>query len=321
MDLGSNKNYPMSAHKTVLYCIQLCIVLLYSCSSKSDKIGVLIASKVFEQDCNLISSKVKSAGFEVIWANANNDDKIQITQAEDLINAGAKVMVLIPVNTNTAAMIVRKCNENHVKVISYERIVSNCKLDYFISFDNILIGELIAKAALKRKPQGNYMILSGDKSDRNAVWVHEGFLKALSSQVNSKQVSIVYDSFIEDWSVDNAKYEFKKFVNLSGSVPDVILSAWNGMNDGIFYVLDERTTGEYPVVGGQDADSETTRKSLNKKQAISLFKSYRVEAEATVDLALKLIENKKVTTNKTINNGSIDVPSIVLSQMEVLEIK
>ena len=302
-----------------VFSIVCIVVCFYSCSAKKDQVGMLLASPVFIQDYDFVSSKLKENGISVVSANANNDDRLQIAQADQMIKDGVKVIIIIPVNTNTAASIVRVCNQNKVKVIAYERIISNCNLDYFISFDNVLIGELIAQKALKLKPQGKYMILNGDKSDRNAVWVGEGFMNALIAPVKSGQIQIVYSSYIEDWSNDVAKFEFNRYIKLSNDIPDVILSAWNGMNDGIFTVLDEYKPVIYPIVGGQDADNEKCREARNKKQRISLFKSYKVEATAAAELTTMLLNNKKVETNKSIFNGQVEVPSIVLSQMGIEE--
>jgi ABC-type xylose transport system substrate-binding protein len=278
---------------------------------------MLIASPVFEPDLSFFSEIVTKAGYEVTSANANYDDKLQIAQAKELINKGIKVLVIIPVNTNTAAAIVRLANERNVKSIAYERIISNCNLDYFISFDNVRIGELMAKEALRLHPNGNYYIMNGDRYDQNAVWVKEGFYKAMETFIKSGKIKVVYDTYIEDWAADNALYEFKRYVNLSGSIPDVILSAYNGMNTGIFDYFREENITQIPLITGQDMDTEEMRASTNANQRVKLYKSFKVEAESAANLALKLLNSQKIDIDQKINNGLVKVNAIIIKEMKV----
>ena len=167
--------------------IALIAGLNFSCSNENAyKIGMLIPNIIddrFPKDRDNFTAEVKKLGGEVIAMECKNDDKIQIQQAQDLIDQGVKVLAIICVNKNTAATIVREAHKKGVKVIAYDRIISNCDLDYYVSFDNVKVGELMALGALKVKPEGNYMLLGGDKSDQNAIWVREGMNNIINQKV------------------------------------------------------------------------------------------------------------------------------------------
>ena len=120
------------------------------------------------------ADKVKSLGGEAIIVSAEYDDKLQIDQANELMDQGVKVLVVNSVNLTTASAIVRNAHEKHVTVIAYDRIISSPDLDYYLSFDNVKVGKLMAQYALKLKPEGKYYILGGDKADQNAVLVKKG---------------------------------------------------------------------------------------------------------------------------------------------------
>src|SRR5204862_22222 len=118
------------------YCNFLIIAFLVcihlSCSNNAYKIGMLIPNIVddrFPKDRDNFTAEVKSAGGEVIAMECKNDDKVQIQQAQELIKQGVKVLAIITVNKNTAATIVREAHKSGVKVIAYDRIISNCDLD------------------------------------------------------------------------------------------------------------------------------------------------------------------------------------------------
>jgi D-xylose transport system substrate-binding protein len=300
-----------------LIIISISYLLLMSCKQNRAQIGMLIASPVFKPELAYFSDLLSKSGVSVNAADANYDDKLQISQARTLINQGVKVLVIIPVNTNTAAAIVRLAIEKNVKTIAYERIISNCKLDYFVSFDNVRIGELLAREAIRLKPNGSYFVMSGDKSDRNAVWVHEGFYKAMEPSLKSGLINIVYDTYIEDWSSGNALCAVERYLRLSGKVPDVILSAYNGMNADLFDYFDKENITPVPLVAGQDMDTKETRKSTNARQRISLYKSSKIEAEIAADMALKLLNKQDISVDQKVNNGMVDVNTIVIKEMKV----
>lgn len=86
--------------------------------------------------------KADCADCEVLYSNADQDAAKQQQQAEAAITNGADVMVLDPVDAKSAAAIVTKANQANVPVVSYDRLIANSKIDYYISFDNEAVGKL-----------------------------------------------------------------------------------------------------------------------------------------------------------------------------------
>jgi D-xylose transport system substrate-binding protein len=193
-------------------------------------------------------------------------------------------------------------------------MIFNCDLDYYVSFDNVKVGELMANFAIKLKPKGNYMLLSGDKADKNAIWVRQGHRKIIDPLVKSGDIKIVYDMYIEDWSSDNAYHEMKTYLNLSCvNVPDVILSAYDGISTGALKALDENHVTALPVITGQNAELDACRNILNGRQSMTIYKPLKTEAEQAAILAVKCAKNESVEkTGKTSYNGAIEVPSLLI---------
>jgi D-xylose transport system substrate-binding protein len=273
----------------------------------------------FPKDRDYFVAKAKQLDGEVLVADGNNDDKLQMKQAEEFIGQGVKVLVLVPVNLNTAAAIVRLAHENSIKVIAYERIIANCDLDYYISFDNVKVGELMASYATKLKPEGNYMVLSGDKGDKNAIWVRQGMRNIIDPLVKSGKIKIVYDVYIEDWAPENAYQVMKKYLNLSCvDLPDAILSAYDGMSTGAIKALDENNVTLFPIITGQNAELEACRNILNGRQSMTVYKPIKTEAEQAAILAMKCAKNESIEkTGKTSFNGAIEVPAILIEPISV----
>jgi D-xylose transport system substrate-binding protein len=256
-------------------------------------------------------------GGEAIVADANYDDKLQINQAEEMIKSGVKVLVVNAVNVNTAAQIVREAHNAHIKVIAYDRLIRNSDLDYYLSFDNVKVGKLMAEYAVSGKPQGNYILFGGDKGDNNAILVKKGQLEVLEPYIKSGKIAITYNMFIEDWSGVNAAHELRKYLDLSGKVPDVVLSSYDGISTESIKVLDE-----YHISGvlftGQDAELDACRDIVRGKQAMTVYKPFKTQSDAAATLAMECAQNKRVTEAKsTINNGKVNVPAILLEPIAV----
>ncbi len=165
------------ASKIVLFLI---ILALVSCQKQQRvKIGFLLPNMVsgrYQKEKVYFTEKIQALGGEALVISADYDDQLQIKQAKELLEQGAKVLVVNPLNLNTAAAIIRSAHERNVPVIAYDRLIRNCDLDYFLTFDNEKVGKLMADYVTKIKPEGKYILLGGDKADQNAEWVKKGQL-------------------------------------------------------------------------------------------------------------------------------------------------
>jgi D-xylose transport system substrate-binding protein len=297
------------------------LILLPSCSdNNSIKVGFILPNLIdtrFQKEKDYFTTKVKELDGEAIVMNGDNNDVLQIQQANDLIREGVKVLVIACVNKYTAAQIVRNAHEKNIKVIAYERIIANCDLDYFISFDNVKVGELMANYALQKKPTGNYILLCGDKSDQNAIWVRQGYLNVLTPAINAGKIKIIYQTYVEDWLPANAEFEMNQCLGLSASAPDVILSSYDGMSSGAIRALERSKIDSLPIITGQNAELESCRNIVKGKQSITIYKAVKPEAETAATLAMQLARKEKVVTNQIISNGTKDVPSILLDPVLV----
>jgi D-xylose transport system substrate-binding protein len=294
--------------------------ILISCSKEDKKIGFLFPNMVsgrYIKEKEAFIKRVKELGGTPLVMTADYDDNLQIKQANELISQGAKVLVVNPINGNTAAAIIREAHKNNVKVIAYDRLVKNCDLDYFISFDNEKVGRLMAEYVLRTKPEGNYILLGGDKSDQNAIWVKNGQTTALAPYIASGKIKVIYNVFVEDWSGENAKFEMKTFFNLSPENPDVILSSYDGMTTSAIEVLKEQGLQGKVLITGQDAELDACRNIVKGNQVMTIYKPVNNLAIKAAELAYNIALGQKIETNAKTPNGEKDVPSVFLEPIVV----
>lgn len=313
----------MKMRRFVTLLLGLCMIsAFFSCQNQRKvKVGFLFSNTSIDRyvkERQYFTAKIQELGGEALTASAENNDQLQIQQGADLIKQGVKVLIVNSVNLNTAAAIVRNAQDKGVVVIAYDRLIGNCDLDYYLSFDNEKVGKLMGDYVTKLKPNGNYVLLGGDKADQNAIWVKSGQKAALSSYLTSGSIKIVYDTYIEDWSGSNARAEMEKYLNLSESVPDVVLSSYDGMSTGVIDLLKERNLAEKVLITGQDAELEACRNIVKGYQTMTVYKSVKKLAEKAADLSMKLAKNEKITEiSKTVNNGQKEVPAVLLDPVAV----
>lgn len=261
------------------------------------------------------ADKAKSYNADVTFLDANNSEITQSQQLAQAIDDGAKVIVLVALNVNTAPEIVRKAKSKGVKIIALDRLIRNCDIDYYISFDSEKVGEIMAKEALNLKPKGKYAILFGDKRDNNAVLIQNGTMKVLQPHVDSRNIDIVYKSYIEDWSYENAYNEFDKIIRLRNEEGlDAVLASTDRISRAAIDVLKNYNLLDNTFISGQNAETPSLKLVLKGEQTITVYKSPRKLGEIAAELAISMVyPDKKINieANTKVNNGFKDVSAII----------
>lgn len=299
-----------------------CFLIVFSSCHRSSKtkIGFMLptfeVSRYFIDRDNFVA-KANELGVETLVADANNDDDKQIDQAIELMDKGAKVLVVMPVNLNTAAAIVRYAHARNVKVIAYCRIIQNSDLDYFIAYDDRMIGQQMAKYTTQYKAEGNYVVINGDKTDKSAVLTKVGQMDVLAPFIKSGKIKVVHNIFVEDWSPDEAYFTMKRVIELSGESIDVVLSGNDGMAGGIIKALEEYNLSGKVLVTGLDADLAACKRIVQGKQSMTVYMPIKQQAMFAASVAVKLINGENIESTTTTFNRQVNVPTIVYQTVAV----
>ena len=319
--------YKIASLKTNLFIVFALTIILFSrCSHDSNKIklGFLYSSKITERyvkESNFFKLKGEELGATVYVDEANNNESLQYNKALELLDKDIDVLCLIAVNTNTAAAIVRAAKQKDVKVIAYNRMIKSNDLDLYISGNNKKLGEDMCSAVLKHKPKGNYIILSGDKFDRNAVELQQSIDSVLSPHIKSGDIKIIYKTYIEEWSGKNAEYELNQFLAFSGEKPDVILAAYDGIAEGAIKALDKYNLTGKVLITGQDAELRALRHIIKGEQLMTVYHPLKTVASKAAEIAFNLAKNKMPNKSEIsyTNNGIINVPTIKINSIPVFK--
>lgn len=300
-------------------------------SSKTDKIKLVadeekvyvgfildtLSDERWYSDKAAFEEEVIKLGGNVKTLAANGLDDVQIKQAELLIAEGVDVLVVVPHNGEIAAPIVELAHEAGIKVISYDRLIRNSDVDYYISFDNVKVGELQASEILKSVPSGNFVYIGGAESDYTSVLLREGTMSILEPFIDNGEIKVIFDQYTDDWDPKVASQNMKDFLkNFDGDI-DAIIAANDGTAGGVIQALDAvRLAGQIPV-SGQDAETEAINRIKAGTQTMTVHKPIELLAAKAAEIAMKVAKQEDISTETTTNNGKIEVPSILLESKAI----
>lgn len=288
-------------------------------SAKSIRIGFsmdTLEEERWQTDRNLFVQRAKELNVSVVVMTANSDDKIQALQAENLITQGVDVLVIIPHDAEAMSSAIEKAHKAGIKVISYDRLIKNCDLDLYISFDNEKVGELQAEGVLAKVNKGHFAYIGGAPTDNNAFLLKKGSMKVLETKIAGRDIDLVVDKFTPNWYPEEAYKTMKAYLDGGGPV-DGVIAANDGVALGAIQALQEHgLAGKIPV-SGQDADLPACKRIVGGTQTVTVYKPIKLLAYKAVELAVALAKGEKIETNSFVPNGKIDVPSYPIQPISV----
>lgn len=290
--------------------------------SKSGKvrIGFLLDSlqqERWQKDRDIFMAKAQELGAEVLLQTADGDDETQIKQAESLLTQGVDVIVLVPHNAEVAGVIVDKAKKEKVPVISYDRLVKNSEPDLYISFDNEKVGELQAKYLVEKAPKGNYVLIGGAPTDNNALLLRKGQMKVLQPFIDKGDIKIVADQWAKEWMADEALKHAENALTQNNNNIAAIVTSNDGTAGGAIQPLIRLGLAGKVLVSGQDAEKAALQRIVQGTQTMTVYKPVKNLATRSAEVAVAIARGEKFETNAKINNGRIDVPSILLEPISV----
>ncbi|MBN1987100.1 MAG: substrate-binding domain-containing protein [Prolixibacteraceae bacterium] len=311
-------------HSLQLFTIFFLVVFVVGgCVKKQDKqvrVGFLIHAldkERWENDQDFFVQKVQELGGTVEVRIADNDAGKQLAQAKELLTNGVDVLVIVPVDQFAAAEIVNEAHSQNVKVISYDRLIKNCKLDFYVSTDNVEIGALQANYLTTIRPTGNYALIGGARSDNNSQFLYLGQMNVLQPLIEKGDIKIVYNEFTNAWEEEEG-YEHTKKLLAGGEKLDAIIAGNDAIAMGAIRALREAGKTEEVLVAGMDADLRNLQEIVAGHQTCTIYKPYEKLAATAAELATKLgREEECERTFQTISNGAMLVPAVFHEAMIV----
>jgi D-xylose transport system substrate-binding protein len=259
------------------------------------------------------------AGVESEIQNAEGDKSTQQQQAEQAITNGAKVLLLVNLDSGSGAAIAANAKSQGVKVIDYDRLTLKGDSDYYVSFDNEQVGKLQGEGlvnCLGDKKGANVAVLNGSPTDNNATLFKNGYDSVINPKFDSGDWKKVDDQSVPDWDNQKALTIFEQMLQKANNKIDGVLAANDGLGNAAISAIKQRKLPQIPVTG-QDATLQGIQNIVNGDQCMTVYKAIKKEADAAAKLAIALAKGETPDAPDTINNETKDIPAVFLDPVAV----
>ena len=268
-------------------------------------------------DRPFLKAAFEKAGVTADIQNANGDKAAFATIADQMLTKGAKVLIMVNLDSDSAKAVQDKAKAQGVPTIDYDRLTLKGSASYYVSFDNVAVGKLqgqgivnCLKAKGVKKPRVVY--LNGSPTDNNATLFKQGYSSVVGPYLKSTGGTLVADQAVPDWDNVKGGTIFEQMLTKAGGKLDAVVSANEGLGLAAVAVLKKNKLNGKVCVSGQDATVDGLRAVLTGDLSNTVYKAIKAEAQGAADLAVSLINGKTAKTNGTTDNGVSKVPSVLL---------
>ena len=296
------------------------------------KMGFLLSTmqeERYQTDKAEFIAHAESLGAKVIFDSSGNNELTQLQQFEKMLDEGCQVIVLQPVNTGAASALVRLANKKGVKVVGYDRLLTNGPLDMMVMQDSWAVGQLQGEAMVKwfqekrGKVEGNVALIMGQPGDSNAAAMSQGVLDTIQKNPGLKLIAQI--SHV-DWSPDRSAETASNLLLKNNNRVDAFVCNNSGLARGVIAALksEKLADAEQVFVAGADADLQTIRYIVEGRQAVEVWKPIKPLAFKAAEIAVQIAKSpdkpvvdiareasQKEARFATVDNGFTQVPTVI----------
>ncbi len=305
-------------------------------------IGVAMPTKSLERwnrDGSHLEDLLKTAGYQVSLQYADNKQDQQNNQLQNMINDGAKVLVIASIDGTALGPVLSQAAAKGVKIIAYDRLINGSQnVDYYATFDNYKVGQMQGQFILDnlgkfKNSDGSINLepFAGSPDDNNAKFFFAGAWDLINPKVTDGTIKVPSGKApktdadwtsigITSWLSSTAQSEMQNRLNsfyAGGKKVNIVLSPNDSLALGIEQALDAagyKVGTDWPLITGQDADLANTKNMLAGKQAMTVWKDTRKLGDQVAKMVDQILKGTTVDVNdtKTYNNGTKVVPTYLL---------
>ncbi len=240
-----------------------------------------------------IKKALADAGATYISTDAKSSAATQTTDIENLISQKAKVIIILAQDDSAIKSSVATATAAGIPVIAYDRLIEDPKT-FYVSFDNVEVGRMQARAVFAAVPKGNYLFIKGDKADANARFLKSGQDEIIKAAVDSGDIKNVGETNTDAWKPDLAQTETEQFLTANNNKVDAVLSENDGMAGGVVAALTAQGLQGKVAVSGQDGDAAALNRVALGTQTVDVWKDSRLLGAAAGAAAIQLCNGTTV---------------------------
>lgn len=241
-----------------------------------------------------IKAAVEKAGGTYLSADAQSSPAKQLTDVESLIARGAKAIIVLAQDAQAIRPAVEKAVNEGIAVVGYDRLIEIPQA-FYLTFDNVEVGRMMAREIQKAKPAGNYVFIKGSSQDPNANFLYQGSVEVLKPAIEGGKIKTVGEAFTDQWLPANAQRNMEQILTRNQNKVDAVIAANDGTAGGAIAALDAQGLSGSVPVSGQDADRAALNRVALGTQTVTIWKDARELGRNAAEIALKLAGGAKLS--------------------------
>ena len=276
--------------KVLLAAVIAATGLSTAAMAEGKKIGVSWASFQEERwkiDEAAMVAAIEAAGNTYVSADAQSSSEKQLSDVDALISQGVNALIINAWDKDAIGPAIEKAAAEGIPVVGYDRLIEDART-FYLTFDNVGVGRIIAEEVVKVKPDGNFAIIKGDPGDPNALFLLQGMMSVIQAAVDAGTIKIVGESFSDGWKPENAQKNMEQILTANNNAVDAVLAENDGMAGGVVAALSAQ--GLVIPVGGQDGDLAAINRVARGTQTVSVWKDARQLGKAAGEIASALAD-------------------------------
>ena len=230
-----------------------------------------------------IKGALEAAGATYISADAQSSASKQLADVESLIAQGANVLIILAQDTQAIIPAVQAAADEGIPVIAYDRLIEDNRALY-LTFDNVEVGRMQARAVLEAAPKGNYVMIKGSPTGPNADFLRGGQQEVLQAALDAGDITIVGEAYTDGWLPANAQRNMEQILTANDNKVDAVVASNDGTAGGVVAALTAQGMEGIPV-SGQDGDHAALNRVALGTQTVSVWKDARELGKAAGEAA------------------------------------
>ena len=247
----------------------------------------------WKTDEKAIKDQLAKLGASYISADAGGSPEKQLSDVDSLIAKGAKVLIVLAMDKDAILPAVNKASQQKIPVVAYDRLIEAPGV-FYITFDNVEVGRMQARAVLEAKPKGNYVMIKGSPTDPNANFLRGGQQEVLEAAIKKGDIKIVGEEYTDGWKPEVAQKNMEQIITKTGGKIDAVVASNDGTAGGVVAALTAKGIKGIPV-SGQDGDHAALNRVASGSQTVSVWKDARDLGRDAATAAVSLAKGQKVS--------------------------
>jgi D-xylose transport system substrate-binding protein len=265
----------------------------------------------------------KAAGVSATVVNALGDPQKQLSQANQCLANGAKVVIITSLDAGSSIAIQKAAAAKGAKTIDYDREIVGGTGSVYVSFDGHAVGVLQGQGVVAGlKADGMYSKhpvvaeLNGGPTDNNSFLFKGGYDSVLKPLYANGTLKKGPDQFVPNWDNQQAGTIFAQMLVKTSNKIDAVAAANDGLANAVVVQLKAHKLKPIPL-SGQDATPQGVQNIISGWQTMTVYKDVRLEAKAAAKAAIQLVKGQTLTTTGTVPNGKKKMPAVLIKPVSI----